>query len=486
MAVDYDLVVIGCSREGIYAAATAARLQARVALVTQNIEDNSYLTESLFCHSLAQIAYFVNYNQKNTFGIYSQPKIWEFPELTKTRNWWQAVNSSLAEENSLHSLAILGVDIVYGKGEFCRLPEQALIVEKRKLRSRGYLIATSSYSVRESQAVIGDCGYLTLRDLYQKQDLSTLPSHLTIVGDSFDSLMTAQSLARLGKQVILILEEKRLLPSEDTEASILIQAQLEAEGVKILPNAFIEQSKILGEKKWLQAGNYALETDEIILTGKKQPNIQGLNLAGVGVNCNTNGITVNSKLQTSNPQIYACGDVLGGYYLSNVAQYEANIALRNALFLPWFKTDYTCLPWAILTQPNLARVGMTESQARQRYGDNLSVVRQYCKDTTHAQITGNTTGLCKLLILPQGEIIGAYLVGENAAELISAIALMMKSKIKLSKNTIQGLLKLDFPSVYPSFAEIIQNSAAAYQQQKLANHQNLQNWLATWFELRRK
>lgn len=486
MAVDYDLVVIGSSREGIYAAATAARLQARVALVTQNIEDNSYFTESLFCHSLAQIANFVNDNQKNAFGIYSQPRTFEFAELTKTKNWFQAVNSSLTEENSLTGLAILGVDVVYGKGEFCRLPQQALIVDKRKLRSRSYLIATSTYSARESPSGIQDCDYLTLRDLYQKQDLSTLPAHLTIVGDSFHTLMTAQSLARLGKQVVLILEEKRLLPHEDAEASVLIQAQLEAEGVKILPNSSIRQSKILGEKKWLQVGDYALETDEIILTGKKQPNIQSLNLAGVGVHCHSSGIIVNSKLQTSNDQIYACGDVLGGYYLPHVAQYEANIALRNALFLPWFKTDYTCLPWAILTQPNLARVGMTENQARQKYGDNLSVVKQYGQYSIQAQITGNTTGLCKLLILPNGEIIGAYLVGENAAELISEIALMMKSKIKLSKNTIKGLLKLDFPSAYPSFAEIIQNTAAAYQQHKLAHHKNLRNWLATWFELRRK
>ena len=486
MAVDYDLVVIGSSREGIYAAATAARLQARVALVTHNLEKNSYSVETLFCHSLAQIARFVRDSQENAVGIYSQPSISALAELTEARNWFKAVNSALIEENSLTSLATLGVDVVYGQGEFCRLPQQALIVGNRKLRSRTYLIATGSDSLIESPTAIQDCGYLTLRDLYQQPDLFSLPYHLTIVGDSLYTLIVAQSLARLGKQVVLILEEKRLLPHEDAEAAMLIQAQLEAEGIKILTDSPITQSKNLGEKKWLQVGDRAIETDEIICTGKRQPNVRGLNLAGVGVNCKLDCISVNAKLQTSNRKIYACGDVLGGYSLPHIAQYEANIALKNALFLPWFKTDYTYLPWAILTQPNLARVGMTESQARQRYGDDICIISQYWKNTTQAQITGNTTGLCKFFILPKGEIIGAYLVGENAAELIGAIALMMKSKIKLSKNAVRGLLKLDFPYVYPSFAEIIQQTATAYQQQKLANHKNWLNWLEIWFDLRKQ
>ena len=227
MAVDYDLVVIGSSQEGIYAAATAARLQARVALVTQNLEENSYSSAIIFCHSLAQIADFVSNNQENYFGVYSEPIESKMAELTETRNWSQAVNFALTEESSLTSLATLGVDVVYGQGEFCRLPQQAFIVGKRKLRSCTYLIATGTHVVRESQTAINDCDYLTLRDLEQKQDLSFLPSHLAVVGDTPQALMMAQSLARLSKQVVLIIEKKRLLPYEDAEACMLIQAQLE-------------------------------------------------------------------------------------------------------------------------------------------------------------------------------------------------------------------------------------------------------------------
>ena len=129
---------------------------------------------------------------------------------------------------------------------------------------------------------------------------------------------------------------------------------------------------------------------------------------------------------------------------------------------------------------------MTENQARQRYGKNICIVRQYWKNSSQAQITGNTTGLCKFIVLPQGEIIGACLVGENVAELIGAIALMMTSKFKLSKNALEGLLKIDFPSTYPSFAEIIQQTVTAYYQQKFVERKNWRNWLEIWFDLCKK
>ena len=486
MSVDYDLVVIGSSLEGIYAAATAARLQARVALVTQSIEDNFDSLELLFSHSLAQIAHFVKTNQENAFGIDSQPIISSVAELTEARNWSQAVNSALTEENSLTTLATIGVDVIYDRGEFCRLPQLALIVGNRKLRSRTYLIATGTCLVTQPLVKKQDCGYLTLTELDQREDLGSLPNQVTVVGDLPYTLMLAQSLARLGKQAILISEEKRLLPYEDAESAMVIQAQLEAEGVKILTASPVTQIKQLEGKKWLQVGDRAIETEEIIFTGKKKPNISGLNLEGVEVSCKPPGIQVNEKLQTSNPKIYACGDVLGGYSLPHIAQYEANIALKNALFLPWFKKDYAYLPWAIFTQPSLARVGMTENQARQRYGEQLTIVRQYGKKTTQAQISGNTTGLCKFLIRPNGEIVGAHLVGENAAELVSAIALFMKYKLKLSQNPILGLLKLEFSCIYPSFAEIMQQTATVFHQQKLANHKHWRKGLKTWFDLSKK
>ncbi len=493
MAVDYDLVIIGSSPEGIYAATTAVYLNARVALVTQNRKGYVDKYESIFSRSLGQITHLINQTQIGQFGIYPE-NLFPTDNLPQAKIWAEAVCLNLTVENSLTTLAALGVDVIEGEGEFCRLPEQALIVGKRKLRSRAYLLATGSHWVIDEIEGTTEVEHFTIGDFLSQTELISLPEQIAIVkrlakGETAScsplTLELAQSLVRLGKQIFLIVEEERILPQEDPEASTLIQAILEAEGVKILTASKVTQIKNLEGKKWLQAGKKAIATDAIIFTGNKQPNIAGLNLAGVGVKSSSSRIEVNQKLQTTNPSIYACGSLIGGYDLPHLARYEANIALKNALFLPWFKIDYRYLPWAIFTEPNLARVGMTETQARKRYGDDVYVVQQYYKGVAQAQIRGETTGFCKFLIHSNGEILGACIVGSQAAETIGAIALAMKQKIKLNKNIISGLLQVDFPHVDFSFAEILQQTATLFYQQKLKQSRNWRKLLNTWFNWRR-
>jgi pyruvate/2-oxoglutarate dehydrogenase complex dihydrolipoamide dehydrogenase (E3) component len=513
MAVDYDLVIIGSSSEGIYAATTAVYLNARVALVTQNRKGYLDNYESIFSRTLSQITHLVNQTQigegltsrgsagsvlapsactPRQFGIYPE-NLFPTDNLQQAKIWTEAVSANLTIENSLTTLAALGVDVIEGEGEFCRLPEQALIVGKRKLRSRAYLLATSSHTVVDNVEGIEQADYLSITDFFSQTELISFPEQIAIinrlakgetVGCSPLTLELTQSLARLGKQIFLIVEEERILPQEDPEVSTLIQALLEAEGVKILTASKVTQIKNLEGKKWLQAGKKAIATDAIIFTGKRQPNIAGLNLAGVGVKYTPSRIEVNQKLQTNNPSIYACGSLIGGYDLPHLARYEANIALKNALFLPWFKIDYRYVPWTLFTEPNFARVGMTETQARRRYGDDVYVVRQYYKGVTQAQICGETTGFCQFLIHSNGEILGAYIIGSQAAETIGAIALATQQKIKLDRNIVKGLLQVDFPYVDFSFTEILQQTATLFYQQKLKQSQ-WRKLLNIWFNWRR-
>lgn len=514
MAVDYDLVIIGSSPEGIYAAITAVYLNARVALVTQNRKGYLDNYESIFSRTLGQITHLVNQTQigegltspfegergsgiapcddaiapsactPRQFGIYPE-NLFSTDNLQQTKIWAEAVCSNLAIENSLVTLAALGVDVIEGEGEFCHLPEQALIVGKRKLRSRAYLLATGSHCVIDEIEGTKEVEHFTIVDFLSQTELISLPKQIAIVGCSPLTLELTQSLARLGKQIFLIVEEERILPQEDPEASTLIQAILEAEGVKILTASKVTQIKNLKGQKWLQVGKKAIATDAIIFTGNRQPNLASLNLTGVGVKYTSRGIEVDQKLQTTNSSIYACGSVIGGYDLPHLARYEANIALKNALFLSWFKIDYRYLPWAIFTEPNFAKVGMTETQARRRYGDDVYVIRQYYKGVARAQLRGETTGFCQFLIHSNGEILGAYIIGSHAAETISAIALAIKHKIKLNKNIVQGLLQVDFPHVDFSFAEILQQTATLFYRQKLKQNRNWRKFLNTWFNWRR-
>jgi pyruvate/2-oxoglutarate dehydrogenase complex dihydrolipoamide dehydrogenase (E3) component len=486
MAVDYDLVVIGSSWEGIYAAATAAKLKARVALVTQHKTGYFPNSERFIRHSLTQISYLVQQRQENRFGIASE--ILSIPKnsLLAAKLWGEGVEENLIAEQSFATLASLGVDVIFERGEFCRLPKQALIVGQRKLESRAYLIATGSEWVVKSIEGKEEVNFLTITEVLNQKDLASLPKDLVIIGDSFRSLEVVHSLARLGKNITLIVEQKRLLPQEDLDVALLIQAQLEADQVKIITNSPVTQIKKIEHKKWVQAGSYAIEADEIIFAGERIPNIDGLNLAGVGVKYQSDRILVNNYLQTTNHQIYACGDLIGGYSLPNLAHYEANIVLKNALFFPWFQVNYHPLPWAIFTEPNLARVGMTETEARQSYGQDIYVIKQYFKSIAQAQILGETTGFLKLLVSPQGEILGCAIIGRQAVELINAIALMIKNKIKLNCNSISGLLQINIPYVYPSFAEILDQAANAFYQQKLARSKTSLDLLKTWFNWRRR
>ena len=461
MAVDYDLVVIGNSPEGRYAAAQAAQFHARVALVEQSIlaPHHSY-SQAIYSHTLATHIHHCLYPES-------------FPH-----QWAQEVISHLQEQCSPTVLASLGVDVITGVGEFCRLPQQALVVNQRRLRSRAYLLATSSHFTPPNLPEIEQVGYLTLEDVAQKLETQSLPNKLVIVGSTPLAIELAQSLRCLSKEITLVVENQPILPTEDTEVAFLIQACLEAQGIVLITNSGVTQVKKINHTKWLQVGNRALETEEIIWIGNKQPNVAGLNLEGVGVKWVQNGVAVNSKLQTTNPQIYACGDLTGGYQFTHIAQHEANLALKNALFWPIFTVNYQSIPWVIFSQPNLARVGMTESQARHRYGNDVIVVRKYVKNLPSALLQGQTTGLCKLIVRRNGAILGAHMVSQNAGEVISAIAVAMKQKIKLGQ-----LADVIFAT--PTWSEMIKQIAQDWRKQRWQRHKNLRNCLENWFDWQR-
>lgn len=471
MAVEYDLIVIGNTPGGIYAAVAATALNARIALITQN---TSFAWNPVYSRTLLKTTRLVQQWEKAQ-GVEVSPELQtEETQWNKALKWAKEVCLTLSEQQSPAILSSLGIDVIEGKGEFVRLPSLGFVVNNRKLRSRSYLIATGSSFKRPNTI-----DYLTPTELWQQSSAPSLPSRLIVFGGTPISVELAQSLARLEHEITLVVGNPKLLPTEDRETSQLIQYQLEAEGVKILTESPVTQVRVIEGKKWVQAGNEAIETDEIIVADEREPNIAGLNLEGVGVECSSKGIIINSKLQTTNPQIYACGDVAGGYPFSHLAQYEASIALKNALFLPFFKVDYQSIPWAIFTQPQLARVGMTESQAIERYGKDICIVKHYYKQIPQAQIIGKTTGFCKLIVRGNGQILGAHIVGEDATELIGAIAILIQNKIKLG-----AIAKIPLPS--PTLSEILSQTAIEWQRERLRRNKTLQNALETWLSFRRK
>ncbi|WP_293061136.1 MULTISPECIES: NAD(P)/FAD-dependent oxidoreductase [unclassified Moorena] len=568
MTVDYDLIIIGGTPAAVYAAVAAAGLKARVALVDPQQGKTSWLAQgAIYTRVLSEMGRKLEQMRDAAqWGIYAQIADSTEPDisqtgfsslpLTEVMEWANLVVANCSEQNSQAILGALGIDVITGEGEFCRLPHLGFVVNNRRLRSRAYLIATGSRPAIPDIKGLQTIDYFTPNDIWHKvlkvgrlkvnqlkvegelkvkyynlqpdnlqpdnlqpdnlqpdnlqpdnlqldnlqpdnlqpdnlqpdnlqpdnlqpDNLQpSLPKSWVVIGDEPIAPELAQTLARLGCEVTLVVSTTRIFFQEDLEASRLIQAQLEAEGIRVLTDSPVDQVREIEGKTWVQAGNKAIEADAILLATGEQPNVESLNLEGVGIKYTQQGLQLNQKLQTTNPRIYSCGKMAGGYPCAHIAQYQASIALKNALFFPCFKVNYHGIPWTILTEPQLARVGLTEVEARKRYGKNLWVMREYFKELDQAQLLGQTTGYMKLVVGRNGTILGATIVGSQATDLIGEITLAIQQKIKLAV-----LANVYYP--YPTLSEIFKKTAIQWQRQRISRNQTLKNFLEGFFNLRR-
>jgi pyruvate/2-oxoglutarate dehydrogenase complex dihydrolipoamide dehydrogenase (E3) component len=476
MTIDYDVVIIGGSLAGYYAALAATQLRATVALVEPKI-DYGFTHH----HALTEIGKLAQQlNNAAICGIHATNT--DTLEKCQISMAWQeamlyaqCVASNLKEQHSPAILAAQGVDFIIGSGQFQSSPQLAFAVNNRLLRARTYLLASGSRPQIPEIEGLQATGYLTHSNIWQSLEGASLPKNWVIIGGIPQSIEIAQTLARFGCNVTLVVKHPYVLPHLDPEIAILLQAQLEVEGVRVLTERLVTQVRLIEGKKWIQAGDKAIETDEILVATGQQPNIESLNLATVGVKWHRRTLVVNDKLQTTNHRIYACGDVIGGYDFANIANYEAKIALNNALFFNRLRVNYQSIPWATFSVPMLAQVGLTEVQAKRQFGrDEVLVLRQYFKTVAAAQLRDETTGICKIIVLRDGEILGASILGGEAGELINLIALAMSQKIK-----VKDLANLS--PVYPSFSEILEQTAREWNKQKLNSNIALQEFLEGFF-----
>ncbi len=472
MAVEYDLVVIGGGSGGLVAAGVAAALKAKVALVERDRLGGDCLwygcvpSKSLIHAS--RIAYDVKHAGR--FGVYCKdPEI----DFAKAIGHVQGVISTIQPHDSPERFEGLGVEVIFGSGKF--IDQKTFEVNNRRLKARAFVIATGSRPAKLSIPGLEEAGYITNEEVFS---ITERPDSLVVIGGGPIGCELGQAFSRLGSQVTIIASRDRLLPKEDPEAVEVIHKQFESEGIRSLLNTKAERVEVADGKKYVWAGGEKIATDQILVAAGRQPNVESLNLDAAGVKMGSGGIKVNSKLQTTNSRIYACGDVLGGYQFTHVASYQANIVLRNALFLPVFKVDNRVIPWATFTDPELARVGLTEQEAREKHGNDIHVVKQEFAEVDRAQAEAATEGFAKIITKRNGEILGAHLVGPAAGELIHEIVLAMSHNLKIS--ALGGI------HIYPTLAEV--NSKAAFEltRQNYEKNHSLQGLLKQLFHFLRK
>lgn len=482
MTVDYDVVIIGGTPTGRYAALMATQLQAKVALVEPKpcydfiphyvFNEIGQLAPQLHCDHQYEIKALPFQTQQK----YQIP----FPWLQEGMLYAQSVAFHLEQLYSPAILSAQGIDVILGQGQFQSSPYLAFVVGDRLLRGRRYLLASGSIPAIPEIEGLQKTGFLTISNIWQSLNERTPPNNWVVLGGVPQSVEIAQTLARLGYSVTLIVNSPLIIRHADPEVAQLLQAQLEAEGVRVLTKTPVTQVRLLENKKWLQAGDKAIETDEIVVAIAQQPNIEFLNLAAVGVKWRHRHLVVNERLQTTNRRIYACGDVIGGYDCAHIANYEARIALKNALFFPRHKVNYRFIPWGINSAPMFAQVGLTEAQAKQQYHpDGILVLRQYFQTLVAAHLQEEITGMCKLIVRQNGEILGASILGAQARELINVITLAMTKKIKIHQVA-------NLSAIFPSFSEILEQTAAEWKKQKLQSNIFQQECLQGFFYCRRR
>ena len=434
MAVDYDLVVIGNSAAARRAAIAAKYRATRVALIAVAPDSiPHHLLLQRWVQACQQRSDSTNRPTRNPVSL---------------EQWTTALGLTLQASTSPAQLASLGIEQIEGAAQFRKKPKLQVHVKDRVFNSRRYLLALDTDFPMPAIPGLNPGDYLTPASLIQalNNPERSLPSPTVIFGDGPIAISLCQSLARLGHPVSLISQNAHILPREDAEAAFWLQAHLEADGVQVYTRCQVEEVSQSDQGRHVITNMGALPAASIIWAQESHVAAINPNLVGITLRHTPQGLWVNANLQTSQPCIYACGSVLGGYSLPDITQFEARLAIKNALGWRQQSIEYQTMAWSLTTQPEFAQVGLTEIQAQTEYRQ-IQVLRQSYRDIERGQLQGQTSGWCKLIVQQQGYIVGAYVVGAAAAEIIQMIALAMKKRCLISELADQVCLQSSYVNV---------------------------------------
>jgi pyruvate/2-oxoglutarate dehydrogenase complex dihydrolipoamide dehydrogenase (E3) component len=320
------------------------------------------------------------------------------------------------------------------------------------MRAKRFCISTGSSPFVPPIEGLQETGFITNEEVFH---LKVLPKRLIVFGAGAIGLELGQSFARFGSKVTIVEMAARILMKEDEEVSALMEKLLKEEGLEILTKTKavkIHKSGNGAKVVTVEADGrtFEIEADEILVAVGRKPNTDGLDLEKAGVEFDKKQIKTNDFLQTSQKHIFAAGDVTAHFQFTHMADYEAQIVIQNA-FVPFpfkKKTDFRVVPWATFTEPEIGRVGLTEAEAKEKFGQKIKVYQVNFNENDRAQTSGATTGFAKI-VTKKGKIIGATFIGEHAGELIHEFVWAMKENLKVSE--LNKIIR-----VYPTLAKITQ------------------------------
>ena len=477
---DRNLVVIGGGSAGLVTSYIAAAVKAKVTLVEKHKLGGDCLnTGCVPSKALIRSAKFLSHISRSAeFGIASASATIEFSDVMERV---QSVIRTVEPHDSAERYTELGVDVVQGSATIVSPWEVDITRDDgstQRLTTRSIVIATGARPFVPPIPGIEDVGYLTSDNVW---NLRKLPRRLVVLGGGPIGSEMTQAFARLGAKVTQVEMGERIMVREDPDVSELVTQRFRSEGIDVLLKHQAKQFMIENGEKILIAEHDGQDVripfDAVLVAVGRVANLKGFGLEALGI---PTGRTVdtNEFLQTNYPNIYAAGDVAGPYQFTHTAAHQAWYAAVNALFDPFkkFKADYSVIPWATFVEPEVARVGLNELEAREK-GIPYEVTTYGIDDLDRAIADSEAHGFLKVLTVPgKDKILGVTIVGEHAGDLIAEYVLAMKQGIGLNK--ILGTIH-----IYPTLAEA--NKYVAGNWKKAHAPQKLLAWVERFHAWRR-
>ncbi len=466
---DTNLIVIGGGSAGLVTAYIAAAVKANVTLIEKHKMGGDCLnTGCVPSKAIIRSAKFLSHiSRSQEFGIKKADAEFDFAEVMQRV---QSVISAIEPHDSVERYSSLGVDVIEGEARI--ISPYAVEVNGQTITARNIVVATGARPFVPPIEGIQEIEYYTSDNLWQMRDK---PDNMLVLGGGPIGCELAQSFNRLGIAVTQVEMLERIMMREDPEISAMVSKQFQAEGVDVRvghkAKKFIQRDgqKILIAEH--QGEDIEIPFDSLLVAVGRAPNTQGFGLQELGVNLTPRGtIEVNEYLQTSIPTIYACGDVAGPYQFTHTAAHQAWYASVNSLFgiFRRFKADYSVIPWATFTEPEVARVGINELEAKEQ-GIAYEVTIFGIDDLDRAIADSEAHGLIKVLTVPgKDKILGVTIMGEHAGDLIAEYVLAMKHGLGLNK--ILGTIH-----IYPTLAEA--NKYVAGEWKRAHAPQKLLQWV---------
>jgi pyruvate/2-oxoglutarate dehydrogenase complex dihydrolipoamide dehydrogenase (E3) component len=441
---DFDLVIIGAGSGGLTAAGFAAQLGATVALVEKNrIGGDCTWTGCVPSKALlkaAKVAHEVR--TASRFGITASTPL---ANMTKVREYLRLAIQEVYQFETPEQLREQGIEVIEGAARF--VDARTVMVGEQLVAAKTFLLTTGARPRVPPIVGLNEVPFLTYEQIF---DNDRLPRAMIVVGGGPIGIEMAQAYQRLGAQVSLVAD--RLLPKDEPEAREVMQRVFEREGVRFVWGR-ARSARKQGNEIVVATDREEARGDLLLVATGRMPAVAGLDLEKAGVNYSEDGIPVDDQLQTNVKHIYAAGDVAGGYQFTHFAGWQAFQAVRNAL-LPGSSSGFTdIVPWTTFTDPEVAHVGLTEEQARTKFGAKVNVWRWEMSRTDRAICEDDRDGFVKVIGKKNGSLLGATVVNGRAGETITEFVIALKQNMKVAD--LAGAIH-----AYPTYSTAVQQLAA--------------------------